>query len=45
MYARLPFDDPKTIETHPEGVLKRLKGSDREAVEKWLAGVPKKTES
>ena len=37
MYERLPFDNPQTIATHPEGVLKRLKGEDREAVEKWLA--------
>ena len=37
MYERLPFDNPQTIATHPEGVLKRLKGEDRAAVEKWLA--------
>jgi hypothetical protein len=41
MYERLPFDNPRTIASHPEGVLKRLKGDDREAVEKWLAGLPK----
>ncbi len=40
MYERLPFDNPQTIATHPEGVLKRLKGDDRAAVEKWLAGLP-----
>src|SRR5262245_13338349 len=44
MYERLPFDNPQTIATHPEGVLKRLKGDDRAAVEKWLAGLPKKAE-
>ena len=37
MYDRLPFDKPQTIVTHPEGVLKRLKGEDHEAVAKWLA--------
>ncbi len=40
MYERLPFDNPKTIATHPDGVLKRLKGDDRAAVEKWLAAQP-----
>jgi hypothetical protein len=44
MYERLPFDNPQTIATHPEGVLKRLKGEDREVVEKWLAAA-KKSES
>jgi mono/diheme cytochrome c family protein len=39
MYARLPFDDPKTITSHSAGVLRRLKGDDRAAVEKWLAGL------
>jgi hypothetical protein len=37
MYEKLPFDNPQTIATHPEGVLKRLKGDDRAAVEKWLS--------
>ena len=40
MYERLPFDDPKVISGHPEGILKRLKNADREAVEKWLASLP-----
>ena len=40
MYERLPFDNPQTIATHSEGVLKRLKGEEREAVEKWLTGLP-----
>jgi hypothetical protein len=39
MYEKLPFDKPETIATHPEGVLKRLKGEDHEAVAKWLAGL------
>jgi mono/diheme cytochrome c family protein len=39
MYARLPFDDPRTITSHSPGVLRRLKGDDRAAVEKWLAGL------
>ncbi len=42
MYERLPFDDPGVIAAHPEGILKRLKDADREAVEKWLASLPEK---
>jgi hypothetical protein len=37
MYERLPFDKAETIASHREGVLRRLKGEDREAVERWLA--------
>jgi hypothetical protein len=40
MYGSLPFDKGETIASHREGVLKRLKGDDRAAVEKWLAGLP-----
>ena len=40
MYEKLPFDRAETIASHREGVLKRLKGDDREAVEKWLASLP-----
>jgi cytochrome c553 len=40
MYERLPFDRGETIASHREGVLKRLKGDDRAAVEKWLAMLP-----
>ena len=40
MYASLPFDKSETIASHREGVLKRLKGDDRAAVEKWLATLP-----
>jgi len=36
MYDRLPFDEAKTIRDHKEGVLRRLKGEDREAVVGWL---------
>jgi hypothetical protein len=39
MYARLPFDDPKVVSSHSTGVLRRLKGEDRAAMEKWLAGL------
>ena len=42
MYEKLPFDDPGVIAAHPDGVLKRLKDADREAVEKWLASLPEK---
>ena len=37
MYARLPFDDPKVPSSHSAGVLRRLKGEDKEAFERWLA--------
>jgi len=40
MYAKLPFDRPETIADHSEAILRRLKGEDREAVEKWLASLP-----
>lgn len=39
MYARLPFDDPKVVSSHSSGVLRRLKGEDRAAMEKWLASL------
>ncbi len=38
MYERMPFDKAETIRGHPEGVLRRLKGDDRAAVEAWLQG-------
>lgn len=37
MYGKLPFDDPDVIRGHSEGVLRRLKGADRDAVAAWLA--------
>jgi hypothetical protein len=40
MYGSMPFDRGETIASHREGVLKRLKGDDRAAVEKWLASLP-----
>jgi hypothetical protein len=40
MYSKMPFDRGETIASHPEGVLKRLKGEERAAVEKWLASLP-----
>ena len=43
MYGKLPFDDAGVVSAHPEGVLKRLKDADREAVEKWLAALPEKS--
>jgi hypothetical protein len=39
MYARLPFDDPKVVSSHSPGVLRRLKGDDREAMVRWLSGL------
>ena len=40
MYARMPFDNPQTISSHSEGILRRLKGEDLEALKKWLASLP-----
>jgi hypothetical protein len=37
MYERLPFDDPATVASHPEGILRRLKGDERATVERWIA--------
>jgi hypothetical protein len=37
MYERLPFDDPATVASHPEGILRRLKGDGRATVERWIA--------
>ena len=39
MYGRLPFDDPKVLSSHSEGVLRRLKGQDKEAFERWIASL------
>jgi hypothetical protein len=38
MYDRLPFDDPEVVKSHREGVLRRLKGEDRETVLAWMDG-------
>jgi hypothetical protein len=40
MYEKLPFDNASVVASHSEGVLRRLKGSDKEAVERWLATLP-----
>jgi hypothetical protein len=37
LYDRLPFDNPRAVSSHSPGVLRRLKGEDREAFERWLA--------
>jgi len=39
MHARLPFDDPQVVSSHSAGILRRLKGEDRAALEKWIAGL------
>lgn len=39
MYARLPFDDPKTVAENATAMLRRLKGDDRSALERWVAGL------
>jgi len=39
MYDKLPFDNPQIVSSHSEGILRRLKGEHREALEKWLASL------
>jgi hypothetical protein len=39
MYGRLPFDDPKVLSSHSEGVLRRLKGDDKESFQRWIASL------
>lgn len=39
MYGKLPFDDAKTVASNSQGILRRLKGDDRAALEKWVAGL------
>jgi len=43
MYERLPFENPQVVADHRAGVLRRLKGENREAVETWLATLPPPT--
>jgi hypothetical protein len=38
MYGKLPFDKPEVIASHSSGVLRRLKGDDKEVLERWIAG-------
>jgi hypothetical protein len=40
MYGRLPFDQPGVVSSHADGVRRRLKGEDLQALEKWLATLP-----
>ena len=40
MYAKLPFDEPSVVASHSAGVLRRLQGENREAVEQWFATLP-----
>lgn len=39
MYARMPFDDPKTIKDHRDGILRRIK--DEEELKKLKAFLEK----
>lgn len=39
MYARLPFDDAQTVSTNSTAILRRLKGDDRAALERWIEGL------
>jgi cytochrome c553 len=38
MYDRMPFDDAKIVRSHADGIRKRLKGDNLQALEAWLAG-------
>jgi len=40
LYEKLPFDQPSVVASHSAGVLRRLQGENKEAVEKWLATLP-----
>ena len=39
MYGRLPFDSPGVVSSHSAGILRRLKGEDRQALERWLSSL------
>jgi hypothetical protein len=42
MYATMPFDEPKTITSHAEGVLRRIKAPEEHSlIEQWIASQPK----
>ena len=45
MYARLPFDDAQVVSTNSPAILRRLKGDDRAALERWVAGLAAATPS
>ncbi|HSS44315.1 MAG TPA: hypothetical protein VLO07_03150 [Thermoanaerobaculia bacterium] len=40
MYERLPFDRPEVVSSNVEGIRRRLKGENRETLERWLATLP-----
>jgi len=40
MYERMPFDDAGTVASNRGGVLRRLKGGDRDTAERWLSTLP-----
>lgn len=37
MYAKMPFDNPKTIKDHPEGVLKRFQEPQLATIKAYLS--------
>src|SRR5687768_18578607 len=39
MYARLPFDDAKTVRDNSAAILRRLKGDNRAALSLWVEGL------
>ena len=40
LYEKLPFDNPEVVAAHVPGMMRRLKGEDRETLEKWAATRP-----
>lgn len=36
MYEKMPFDKPKTIIDHREGILRRMKGEEKEKIVKFI---------
>ena len=40
MYERLPFDRPEVVSSNVEGIRRRLKGENRQTLERWLATLP-----
>lgn len=35
MYGRMPFDDPRVVREHKDGVLRRLKDEEKKLLEEW----------
>lgn len=40
MYARLPFDQAAVVASNSKAISGRLKGEQRETLERWIATLP-----